>query len=112
MHLLTREALQLYKAKLAKDGVLAFHISNRYLDLQPVLAALAHDGNLACRFRDDLSLTPAEEEEGKERSQWAVIGANLGMLAKNSAWHVLEGKQETDVWTDHFSNILGIFMWR
>ena len=112
VHLLTREALQLYKAKLAKDGVLAFHISNRYLDLQPVLAALARDGNLACRFRDDLSLTPAEEEEGKERSQWAVMGANLGMLAKNSAWHVLEGKQETDVWTDHFSNILGIFMWR
>jgi hypothetical protein len=112
VHLLTREALQLYKSKLTKDGVLAFHISNRYLDLQPVLAALARDGNLACRFRDDLNLTPAEEEEGKERSQWAVMGANLGPLAKNSAWHVLEGKQETDVWTDHFSNILGIFMWR
>jgi hypothetical protein len=115
VHLLTREALQLYLSKLARGGVLVFHISNRYLDLQPILAALARDAKLLCRFRDDLILTPKEEEEGKEKSQWAIMAAapeSLGPLARSSAWYVLEGKPEADVWTDHFSNILGIFMWR
>jgi SAM-dependent methyltransferase len=115
VHLLTREALQLYLRKLAKGGVLVFHISNRYLDLQPVLAALARDAKLLCRFRDDLIVTPKEEEEGKEKSQWAVMAGapeSLGPLARSSAWIALEGKREADVWTDHFSNILGIFMWR
>src|SRR5262249_58801214 len=42
-HLLTREALRLYLSKLAPDGLLAFHISNRYMDLQPILGDLAGD---------------------------------------------------------------------
>src|SRR5207245_11631356 len=50
VYLLTREALALYLQKLAPGGVLAFHISNRYLDLQPVLSALAADAGLeVCR---------------------------------------------------------------
>ena len=47
-HLLTREALALYLTKLAPNGVLAFHISNRYLDLHGVLGALANDAGLSC----------------------------------------------------------------
>jgi hypothetical protein len=115
VHLLTREALQLYLRKLTRGGILVFHISNRYLDLQPVLAALARDANVVCRFRDDLAVTPNEEEEGKEKSQWALLARapdSLGPLARSSAWYALEGKREIDVWTDHFSNILSIFMWR
>ena len=46
MHLLTREALRLYRDKLADGGLIAFHISNRYLDLAPVLGALARDAGL------------------------------------------------------------------
>ena len=46
VHLLTREALDLYFRKLSPHGVLAFHISNRYFDLRPVLSRLARDAQL------------------------------------------------------------------
>ncbi|HEX2210727.1 MAG TPA: fused MFS/spermidine synthase, partial [Longimicrobium sp.] len=49
VHLVTREALQTYLARLAPRGIIAFHISNRYLDLEPVVAALAKDRGLAAR---------------------------------------------------------------
>src|SRR5262249_45082582 len=48
LHLLTREALHLYLDKLADHGLIAVHISNRFLDLAPVLGALARDADLAC----------------------------------------------------------------
>src|SRR5262249_6430758 len=49
VHLLTREALALYLSKLADGGLLVFHISNRYLDLEPVLADLANAAKLIGR---------------------------------------------------------------
>ncbi|HEU5100772.1 MAG TPA: fused MFS/spermidine synthase, partial [Roseiflexaceae bacterium] len=57
MHLITREALALYLRKLAPGGVLAFHISNLYLDLKPALGNLAADAGLASLARDDLVLS-------------------------------------------------------
>jgi hypothetical protein len=115
VHLLTREALRIYLSKLAKGGVLAFHISNRYLDLQPVLTALARDGGLTCRFCDDLNLLFPEREVGKEPSQWAVISRaleDLGSLVRSSNWQTSRRTHQEEVWTDHFSNILGIFIWQ
>jgi spermidine synthase len=46
IHLLTREALDSYLRKLSPHGVLAFHITNRYFDLRPVLSRLARDAQL------------------------------------------------------------------
>ncbi len=53
VHLLTREALELYLARLAPDGILAFHISNRHLRLQPVLAAVAEEWGLSALVQRD-----------------------------------------------------------
>jgi hypothetical protein len=55
VHLLTREALALYRRKLTPDGVVLFHISNRYLDLAPVLAALADDSGMPGRHLIDFA---------------------------------------------------------
>jgi hypothetical protein len=112
LHLLTREALQLYLAKLKPNGVLAFHISNRYLDLKPVLADLAADARLHCRCRDDLTLDP--EDAGKDPSQWAVMArspADLGDLAIDSRWKVLEGNAQAQLWRDDYFSILSIVRW-
>jgi hypothetical protein len=114
VHLLTREALHLYRSKLAKGAILAFHISNRYLDLRPVLAALARDANLTFRYRDDLELIEEEREQGKEPSQWAVMVESpeyLGALAVDPRWRRPEDLPGIRVWTDHFSNLLEIFVW-
>ena len=83
-HLLTREALRLYRAKLGEGGILAFHISNKCIDLAPILGALASDAGLSCLIRRDLDLPSAELQSGKEPSTWAVMAASeadLGSLA-------------------------------
>ena len=55
VHLLSREAIRLYRAKLAPGGLLLFNLSNRYLDLDPVIGRQAGDAGLACRVCYDLT---------------------------------------------------------
>jgi len=115
VHLLTREALALYLSKLADGGLLAFHISNRYLDLEPVLADLAGQGKLMSRHWDDWNVTPEESANGKEESHWVVMArreSDLGYLSRKAQWLPLEGRSPPQVWTDDFSNLLGVFKWR
>ena len=71
VHLITREALALYQRKLAPGGVLAFHISNLYLDLKLALGNLSADAGLAGLWRDDLVLTHEEQASGKI---WLAMG--------------------------------------
>ena len=114
VHLLTREAVGLYLRKLSARGVLAVHISNIYLDLKPVLAALAQDAGCVCLSRDDLDVSPAEMGAGKSPSQWVVLareGAAMRSLREDDRWRAcsVAGGQ---VWTDDFSNVLGVMRWR
>ena len=111
VHLMTAQALDLYLSKLAPGGLLAFHISNRSLDLHPVVADLAASRALACLVRDDLQ---AAQPEGKESSQWVVMARrpeDLGDLITDPRWHTLPGDPHRRVWADDFSNILSIFKW-
>ncbi len=109
VHLLTRQAIDLYRSKLAPDGIIAFNISNRYLDLRPVVGALARAGGLACRVRQDLELSPDDERMGKSSSTWAIMAghdAALGPLAENPSWVVPATSHREAAWTDDFSSIL------
>ncbi len=113
VHLITREAIGLYLAKLADGGVLAFHISNLYLDLHPVLRDLARDAGLVSFARDDSLVTEADRRAGKSPSDWIVLArspADVGDIVDNPRWYELKGQGGT-LWTDDFSNILGVFRW-
>jgi hypothetical protein len=115
MHLITREALALYMRKLAPGGVLAFHISNLYLDLKPALGNLAADAGLAGLSRDDLVISAEEQASGKNGSQWAIMGrsaSDLGAPAGDPRWLPLAPQPGTAVWTDDYSSILSAFRWR
>ena len=112
---LTREALALYVRKLAPGGLLAFHISNLYLDLKPALGNLSADAGLASIWRDDLVLNEADQDSGKTASQWAIMGRSIGDLgapADDPRWQPLRTQPETAVWTDDYSSILSVFRWR
>jgi hypothetical protein len=107
VHLLTREAVALYRRKLAADGLLAMHVSNRFLDLEPVVGALARDGGLACLARQEPRRTPVRVP-GKLPSHWTVLAerpATLARLAADPRWH--RCSTDGSVWTDDFSNIVG-----
>jgi len=113
MHLLTREALRLYRGKLAGGGLIAFHISNRYLDLVPVLGALARDAGLIDRVRRDRDITPEQAKAGKTPSAWVVMAAreeDLGSLGKDPRWKASMVRPDEEVWTDDFSNIIRHFL--
>jgi spermidine synthase len=114
VHLVTREAIELYLAKLAAHGILAFNISNRYLDLRPVLAAIARDAGLACIVRDDSHLTEYEQSQGKLASIWLLMARNridLASLASDPSWETVQVPRGSRVWTDDYSTIAGIIHW-
>jgi spermidine synthase len=110
VHLMTKEAVKLYFSKLSRDGILLLHISNRYLDLAPVLAELTYESGLAGRICDDEEDTAIE----KYGSTWVVLArteADLGSLADSKSWQKIERRKNVKVWTDDFSNILSVFKW-
>jgi hypothetical protein len=109
-HLITREAVQLYLKKLAEGGLLMFHISNRYLDLEPVLAHLAQDADLVCLYQD-YQVSDAEESSHGSRSVWVVMARSqedLGDLAADERWTLPATRAGVGLWTDDFSNILRV----
>jgi hypothetical protein len=111
IHLMTQEAIALYTSKLATGGMLAFHISNRSLKLDAVLAGLTkQSGSIGLRMVDG-ELDPAR---GKDPSEWVVMAQNspaFDALAKKPRWHRLEEQTESSAWTDDFSNILSVLRW-
>lgn len=114
MHLLTEEALKLYCAKLREDGVLVFHISNRYLQLEPMLAALAEKHQLACLARKDLTVTAQERQDGKNPSHYVVMARHakdLSPLSQRAAWSRPAPSAGVLPWTDDYSNILSLLSW-
>jgi hypothetical protein len=107
VHLLTRESLALYLSKRAHSGLIAYHISTRHLDLEPILGALARDCGLVARIRRDLTITPEEKRLGKEPTVWVVLAdrdADLGPLATDPRW--APARVGKSIWTDDRSSLL------
>jgi hypothetical protein len=109
IHLMTSEAVGLYLSRLAPGGALAFHISNRHLNLAPVLARLASSHGLAVRLQKhtaNQTITP-----GQFSSEWMVMArdaGDLGSMAGDARWSTPAIPRSTPLWTDDFSNILSV----
>jgi hypothetical protein len=115
IHLLTREAVEMYESKLKPGGVIAVHISNRYLDLEPVLTGIAKDLSLAMRAQDDTQVSTEEAAEGKYESNWVVLArqeADFGPLASDARWLRPAPNAREVHWTDDYSNILSVLDWK
>ena len=107
IHLVTREALKIYLQNLAPDGVLAFHISNRHLSLEPVLHDLAADAGLEARIQRDTR--PDVNQLQKTASEWVVMSrsaATLDQLQLSERWRLLQDVAGDRLWTDDYSSIL------
>jgi len=107
VHLLTREAMALYLSHLAPDGVLAAHITNQHLDLQPVVWRLAQEFGLKMTVIYD----PAESGLG-DPSIWVLASKDSNLLANpailSQALPLENYSTDIRLWTDDFSNLFQI----
>ena len=108
VHLLTIEALQLYRSKLKRDAILAIHISNRYMELRSVVAALARQSGMSGRagiFYPPQSLAKGEHVNPGEVVVLADNETALGSIVRDNRWEPLDPGNTTP-WTDDYSNVL------
>jgi hypothetical protein len=115
VHLLTRQAVELYVRKIDTHGALLFHISNRFMDLAPVIDRLAAELNLAAFIRNDFNISPEEEAEGKSASRWVLLARDQHVLSaylSDPRWRPLNGQLGGDLWTDDYSDLLKVIHWR
>jgi hypothetical protein len=109
IHLATREAMAIYKSKLAPDGVVLLHVSNQYLALDDVAVGVAGANGMKTWIYDD-----SDEEDNDDKYIFAsdvAISANndedIGELASSKSWKLTAPDPAQRVWTDDYSNIIG-----
>jgi hypothetical protein len=141
IHLINQQALRVFRDKVSANGIIAYHISNRHLDLLPVLANIAEAENMVGLYVQDpedreiyktattwvLLAATAEDLERLDEEDWArrtgvrhwdqvqrgLHAAGFAVPKLDSFWHDLRERREpkVGVWTDDYSNLLSVFRW-
>jgi predicted O-methyltransferase YrrM len=110
LHLLTTQALELYKKHLAPNGILAFHISNQHVDLEPEVALLAQSAGLqAMRVS-----TPPNDQRGEFSATWMLLTHSPGFFKVPEVFNQAQKPARNPhvrVWTDDYSSLLPILHW-
>lgn len=108
VHLLTREAFEVYLGHLAEGGVIAVHVSNRYLDLRPVVQRLAEDARLHLAVVQD----DPEDEWWSYRTTWILLTRDAELLAAEPIAEVTDDPKPVDplvgLWTDDHASLFPI----
>src|ERR1700716_2106756 len=112
IHLATEEAMGIYKDKLAPQGAVVMHVSNRHLELSSVVVGIAE--------ANDLKSWVYSEDSGRDNeyifSTSVVVSAreeaDVGRLASSEQWALEEADEKQRVWTDDYSNVLGAVLRR
>jgi hypothetical protein len=116
IHLATREAMALYKRKLAPHGAVITHISNRHFELSGVVAGIAAANDLKTWVGIDIpKATDVPDENYIFTSQLAISAAqveDVGSLATSPHWEFTKPSPKERIWTDDYSNIIGALIKR
>lgn len=110
VHLLTREAVALYLRKVKKDGVVMIHLTNRHLNLIPVVARLARELGLSAMLRVDPG-----DMGNRYSSIWAVLAhapQDFAPLAAKTEWKPLEVAETAPLWTDDYTPLYDVIDFR
>jgi SAM-dependent methyltransferase len=108
VHLITYEAVTEYLRHLKPQGVIAFHVSNRFLDLKPVVLALAEKHGLAVAYEHEPDTT------GGTTSDWILLSRYKPFLLRPGIVEITEGivpRPDLRLWTDDYSNLFQVFRW-
>jgi hypothetical protein len=110
IHLLTTEAMALYRRHLGPHGILAFHVSNRHVDLVPAIGLLADSAGMQARRVS----TGYAEQPGEDTSTWMLVTADPDFFAQPDLSAVArspESRPGLKVWTDDYSALLPLIHW-
>jgi spermidine synthase len=108
-HLMTREALELYRRHIKPDGVIIFHVTNRLLDLRSVAYRLAQDAEMA-----SVLLEHRPTDKFLEYSIWVVLTSDRKWVARiGELGHPVSMPENSpgELWTDDFSSLLPLIKW-
>ncbi|WP_291863328.1 fused MFS/spermidine synthase [Bradyrhizobium sp.] len=111
VHLATEEAMAIYKERLAPQGVVAMHVSNRHLELSSVVVGIADANDLKSWVYSEDTSRDAEYIFSTTVVVSAREEADIGKLASSEQWALTEAEDDERVWTDDYSNVLGA-VWR
>ena len=106
-HLLTREAMAIFARKVAPDGIVLMHVSNRHMDLAPVVATVARANGLVARTKESGDSDPAERKYATTVVAVAHRTEDLGSLIHDPAWREEPVREGSWLWTDDYSNVIG-----
>jgi hypothetical protein len=109
IHLLTREAIALYARKIAPNGMIVLHLSNRHLELASVVAGVAQANGLVSRLNDG-ETTGTDDDQYLFGSTVAAVARkdeDFGALTKSTYWQAQTADPAQRVWTDDYSNVVG-----
>ena len=110
-HLLTKEAMAIFKDKIKPDGMILVHISNKHMTLAPVVAGVAEANDLVSRAGDS---DEGYDDENHIFGSLVVAVArrdeDFGPLAKSEKWVEQEADEDQWVWTDDYSNVIGAIL--
>jgi hypothetical protein len=107
VHLLTKEAMAVYLRHMKPDGIVAFHISNNYLQLAPVVEQLAQ----AYGYESCMVENQKKEEELSESSQWILVTKKHSFIQTLAVMHVaeeVEVEKNFRAWTDDYNNLFDV----
>ena len=107
MHLLTKEAFEIYDRQLKRDGVLAVHVSSAHLDLEPVVRGLARHLRMQA-----LCIRSLEDgSRGEAAAAWMLLSRNREFLANDAIRRAASTSGSAEAgepaWTDDYANVLG-----
>jgi spermidine synthase len=108
VHLITREALALYLRHMKPDGIVAFHVSNRFLDLVPVVARLAAENGAHAVLVAESS----GDDDTRTQSDWVLVSRDARALKakeiEEAGAEQAEDRATLRTWTDDYSNLVQI----
>ena len=107
IHLATEEAMKIYKDKLAPQGAVVMHVSNRHLELSSVVVGIAEANDLKSWVYNEDSDRDNEYIFATSVVVCAREEADVGKLASSDEWALTEADENQRVWTDDYSNVLG-----
>ncbi len=111
IHLATKEAMAIYKAKLAPQGAVVMHVSNRHLELSSVVVGIAEENGLTSWVFSEDSGRDNEYIFSTSVVVSARAEADVGKRAGSDSWIETDPTEGQRVWTDDYSNVLGA-VWR